>query len=354
MTQEQLAEILSISPQAVSRWETDAAMPDISMLPAICNLFDVSADELLGIGIENKERKILETSEKAGSFSRRGYNEEAKEILEAGLREFPNSYKLMNDLVHVYYNLRSSNGDGEGEDYQKKALELGNRILESCTVDSFRYSATQILCFIHKDNGDFDKAKELANNMPSMAVSRESLLAIVTQGEEQLTRKRIALKRYLELFSAGLNNLNTRLDNGEWTFTDGETALLRDKRIAIVDVMFEDGDFGFFHTHLCATHQDQAKYYAKIKDEEKTVYHLSKAAEHAISFVTAEKDREHTSLFLRGRKIGGFSTNNSDNDALWLLSELGEPCFDFVRDNGDFVKVKEVLKKYAQKWQVET
>ena len=31
MTQEQLAELLSISPQAVSRWETDVAMPDISL-----------------------------------------------------------------------------------------------------------------------------------------------------------------------------------------------------------------------------------------------------------------------------------------------------------------------------------
>ena len=32
MTQEKLAELLSISPQAVSRWETDVAMPDISAL----------------------------------------------------------------------------------------------------------------------------------------------------------------------------------------------------------------------------------------------------------------------------------------------------------------------------------
>jgi transcriptional regulator with XRE-family HTH domain len=35
MTQENLAELLSISPQAVSRWETDVAMPDISLLPPL-------------------------------------------------------------------------------------------------------------------------------------------------------------------------------------------------------------------------------------------------------------------------------------------------------------------------------
>lgn len=38
MTQEQLAETLSISGQAVSRWENDAAMPDISLLPLLSRL----------------------------------------------------------------------------------------------------------------------------------------------------------------------------------------------------------------------------------------------------------------------------------------------------------------------------
>lgn len=42
MTQERLAEFLSISSQAVSRWETGVAMPDISLLPPLANLFHVT------------------------------------------------------------------------------------------------------------------------------------------------------------------------------------------------------------------------------------------------------------------------------------------------------------------------
>ena len=48
MTQEQLAQKLSISPQAVSRWETDFAMPDISLIVPIAEIFNVSTDLLLG------------------------------------------------------------------------------------------------------------------------------------------------------------------------------------------------------------------------------------------------------------------------------------------------------------------
>ena len=47
MTQERLAELLNISPQAVSRWETGAAMPDISLIPPLANLFGVTTDYLL-------------------------------------------------------------------------------------------------------------------------------------------------------------------------------------------------------------------------------------------------------------------------------------------------------------------
>lgn len=49
MTQEQLAERLGVSPQAVSKWENDISCPDISMLPAIAEVFGVSADALLGM-----------------------------------------------------------------------------------------------------------------------------------------------------------------------------------------------------------------------------------------------------------------------------------------------------------------
>ena len=48
MTQEQLAQRLAISPQAVSRWETDFAMPDISLIVPIADIFEVSTDVLLG------------------------------------------------------------------------------------------------------------------------------------------------------------------------------------------------------------------------------------------------------------------------------------------------------------------
>ena len=58
LTQEQLAEMLNVTPQAVSKWENDIACPDISLLPELAKTFNVSVDELL-IG-KKEEKKVVE------------------------------------------------------------------------------------------------------------------------------------------------------------------------------------------------------------------------------------------------------------------------------------------------------
>ena len=48
LTQDQLAEKLGVTPQAVSKWENDQSCPDIYMLPKLADLFGTTTDTLLG------------------------------------------------------------------------------------------------------------------------------------------------------------------------------------------------------------------------------------------------------------------------------------------------------------------
>ena len=47
LTQRELAEKLNVSDKAVSRWEREESLPDLSLIPAIAEIFGVTADELL-------------------------------------------------------------------------------------------------------------------------------------------------------------------------------------------------------------------------------------------------------------------------------------------------------------------
>lgn len=49
LTQEQLAEKVGVSAQAVSKWENDQSCPDITLLPLLADILGVTVDELLGV-----------------------------------------------------------------------------------------------------------------------------------------------------------------------------------------------------------------------------------------------------------------------------------------------------------------
>ena len=47
LTQEELAQKLGLSAQAVSKWENDQTCPDIQLLPTLCGILGITTDELL-------------------------------------------------------------------------------------------------------------------------------------------------------------------------------------------------------------------------------------------------------------------------------------------------------------------
>jgi len=352
MTQEELAEILSISSQAVSRWETDSAMPDISLLPLLCSIFNISADELLGIDVTKQDEEINEIRQKANTKSSRGYSKEAREILEEGLRKFPKSYLLMRDLMYVASN-QSNDTDYSAEQrklFKQEAITLGEKILNSCTQDEVRNAAVQVLCFSYRDTGENEKAKALAQKMPHMAVCQQALMSRISTGDEKLRAKQTEIYLYLQFFETGIRRMNTKMDNGEWRYSDKENSILRDKAIALLNIIFEDGNYGFYHGHLTDIHSEQAKYYARLQSVEKTLYHLKKASEHAAAFLDWEQGGEYTCLLFKGMRRGRFSTNDTRNNALFLIETMKSKEFEFLFDNAEFNLIKNQIEPLAKHW----
>lgn len=64
MTQEQLAEVLCVSPAAVSKWERNLAVPNVEMLWMLADFFDCTIDELVGRRQEQLERVGIYDEEK--------------------------------------------------------------------------------------------------------------------------------------------------------------------------------------------------------------------------------------------------------------------------------------------------
>ena len=356
MTQESLAEYLGVSVSAVSQWESEKTAPDLSLIPPLCNLLGVTSDTLLGIDLEAKQKRIEEIRAKANTFSKRGYKAEAYKILAEGLREYPDSFKIMQDLMYTIFPLiyDTDYSEKERKNFCDEIIRLGELMLEKCVDDNSRHSAIQLLCFVYAKNGNRERAVELAMKMPTIAVSRMMLLSNIYIGEEGYQCDKQLLNNLIQFLSNKIVAYGRKRDNGEFYYTEDDKAVLRDKQIAFLSLMFEDGDMGFYHCHLANTHADQARYYAKKNDSADPLAHLTKAADHAIGFVTYSTQEcfVHTSLLLRGHQCNGteFTTSDSDNDAQVLLNRMKDKIYDFVRDTEEFRRIAETLTPYAGKW----
>lgn len=82
LTQRELAEKLNVSDKAVSRWEREESLPDLSLIPAIAEIFGVTADELL----RGERMKEGESLPRAGEKSEK----QLKNLINRSLLRFNN------------------------------------------------------------------------------------------------------------------------------------------------------------------------------------------------------------------------------------------------------------------------
>ena len=69
LTQDQLAEKLGVTAQAVSKWENDQSCPDITTLPKLADIFGITTDELLGVSSAEPVHEAEVVSEDADEES---------------------------------------------------------------------------------------------------------------------------------------------------------------------------------------------------------------------------------------------------------------------------------------------
>lgn len=99
--QEVLAAYLGVSYQAVSKWETEMSMPDITLLPKLATYFGVSIDELFQLPNEAQFERI-ENMYWSERRMRQETFDQAVHFLEGVLKDEPSNVielKIKNNLI---------------------------------------------------------------------------------------------------------------------------------------------------------------------------------------------------------------------------------------------------------------
>lgn len=174
ITQEQLADAIRISFQAVSKWENHIALPDITLVPALANYFNVTCDELLGVRLMEKKEKIDSICEQSAKY-RECDPEKSRMILEQGLKEYPDDDLLLNNLLYVI-------------DYSKNpdnTIAIASRLIEKTESFEIRYDALRFLAYAYNSKGDKVSAVAALEQIPEIYFTKLSELAFIQTGEQK-------------------------------------------------------------------------------------------------------------------------------------------------------------------------
>ena len=174
ISQEVLADYLGVTFQAVSKWETGAAMPDVVMIPAIASFFGVSTDELFDYDRLENEKKVDDLCREAMKYilSDRA---KAEETLREGLRRFPGSDVILVCLLYVI----------DVPERADEVVSLCQSMLESVSSISVKYDVLRILAGAYKTLGDYSRVKDTIEKIPEFYFSKLGVAAELLEGEDR-------------------------------------------------------------------------------------------------------------------------------------------------------------------------
>ena len=174
LTQEDVAEYLGVTPQSVSKWERNECYPDITLLPALANIFATSIDSLVGMDSLKLEETRYNIHKRATEYQREGdYDSAVREYRDA-LRIYPKDSGMLLGLAGVL----------ALKDESEEAIALIERGLPLSDNEKQKATMRATLCFLYLKCGKTDEANLLASQLPHIRECRETIQPLVQQGIE--------------------------------------------------------------------------------------------------------------------------------------------------------------------------
>ncbi len=267
-TQEDLAQVLDVTPQAVSRWEKGFCYPDMALIPSIANYFSVSIDELFGYK-NDRDEKIDAIIKKIDAFhiKARGDDEWVDEclgILRSSLAEFPQNEKLRITLADtlseagwrrhrewLYYDdegyIQHNYDQHRKNIYWAEAVVICENLVDTASDHTIVTKAISILVLLYRNMGDTQKAVAFANRMPELKNCREVLLAAATDGKDEAKNIGYLLLKIVSKFSEQL--VYGLIANRNHYTSDMPIEKIKGA-IAIFYLICDDGNLGEYHGDL--------------------------------------------------------------------------------------------------------
>lgn len=237
MTQERLSELLSISPQAVSRWETGIAMPDISLLPPLANLFHVTTDYLLGMDEYEKDERRAEYEAAYKDYWKMEDKEAGYRMAAKAAAEYPGEMKFLGWLAaSEYYLGMEQTQESKFKEFLNRSVNHYKIVLKNTEDRKVWDNALHGIVLALHYAGKNGEAEEYAR-MQEDEKKRDELLGWCLEGEEKVIHSQ-------KMLDCRLRELLNQMQMGEKRMEVCEAVE------QILKIMIPDENYLYYHEFL--------------------------------------------------------------------------------------------------------
>ncbi len=355
ITQDQLATFLGVTPQAISRWESQNGYPDIEVLPMIADFFSVSVDELLGRSLDEKEKRREEIYKKIKENCELGLGKEAIAEARMFVAEFPSDEKMQENLADTI--CRAYMWEEEPDLCKlAEADRIYQTLLATARDSDFRNNILESLAHLYAVAfKDKYKLEQTINQLPLMAYSRESVGAnAFWELDKSIVRKQDYIEKLTDSLGIALQWYVVECIDNSPEMWDGKIAML-EKIIELYRFVFGENML-CYHARVAGLHRIIATYKVAQGKFDETLDCLEKMLYHVKKQQTVKTGDRYDSPFMTEIEayvdlpgLGEFDKLEAHNDAWYILNgRLTQSRYDPIREMPRFVKIIDELSEIAE------
>ncbi|MBQ7118052.1 MAG: helix-turn-helix transcriptional regulator [Clostridia bacterium] len=343
ITQETLAEFLSVSFQSVSRWERGESYPDITLLPSISKFFGVSVDELLGVNRIENESELLRLLELHDNLTDDNLIFESISNL---MKKYPNDFRVQLRYMgyFVFFNKLENN--------KNKILSIYENIQKNCTNDAVRICAKRYYIYYlqmlsaEPDSGvSFEDYEKIIREMPRMRDGRE-IYCFSYKVHNHPDCYEIIQEAIEEEISILYDTLS------DYCFISEKFP--RDYQIEIVErtknflnYIYDDGNYSrMWRVVINCCYGILGWFYFQKGDNEKAFLNLRKSAELASEFDSLERVTTLHSTLFEGKSFDKQTLGSNFSAKEWMkeLMTVHYPLSDEFKSTPEFKEIISILE----------
>ncbi len=351
ITQETLATAIGVTPQAISRWESEGGYPDIELLPALADFFSVSTDELLGYKLSEREEELANIKKELRRMAEVGTHQEKLSFARDAFVKFPNDSK-----IKVY--LAACLSDEWNNTHEKSLIHesetLCLSVIDDCHDEDIRYEAICTLSSIYNELGETKKARSALDLLSPMKYCREFAKSSgIGDGNTEFYIQD-EIDKLTDCLGTAISNypLADELPNDPSTW---------DRKIEMLTIsnhlykMIYGDNLMFYHVRLSQNYWLISTYQISQGKKDETLASLEKMCYHAVEYDKAYIN-DHgkfyksilTDKLIYPEPNKDFHELTEHTNCYYMLEKLQNKRYDCVRQDSRFVSIMERLNQYSK------